>query len=317
MNANSTEIYKILSENNEIALGCHVNPDGDAIGSTLGFALCLSLMGKKPIVLIEDYSEKYSFIKGSEFIFKGNYDELNPELFISLDCGSADRLGNAEAVFKRAKETIAVDHHVSNTKFANYNIVYPDSSSTCEVVYEIIKNFCVVNKNIAEALYTGIITDTSGFKHKSTSPRTLEVAAQLIRFDIDFSEIQTRVLYSHSKEETAVFLKAVERYKTEDKICYSYLSKEEILNECKADYKDLDGIVEYLLNFEGVEVSVFVYEKPDGTKKISMRSKKADVSKIAIKYNGGGHKLAAGATMNTSVEEAIQTIINEIKNELV
>lgn len=317
MNANSTEIYKILSENTEIALGCHVNPDGDAIGSTLGLALCLSLMGKKPIVLIEDYSEKYSFIKGGEFIFKGNYDELSPELFISLDCGSSDRLGAAEAVFKRAKETIAVDHHVSNTQFANYNIVYLDSSSTCEVVYEIIKNFCVVNKNIAEALYTGIITDTSGFKHKSTSPRTLEVAAQLIRFDIDFSEIQTKVLYSHTKEETEVFLKAVERYKMEDKICYSYLSKEEILNECKADYKDLDGIVEYLLNFEGVEVSIFVYEKPDGSKKISMRSKKADVSKIAVKYNGGGHKLAAGATMNTSVEEAIQTIINEIKNELI
>lgn len=317
MDANSTEIYQILSESNDIALGCHVNPDGDAIGSTLGFALCLSLMGKKPVVLIEDYSEKYSFIKGSEFIFKGNLDELKPDLFISLDCGSSDRLGSAEAVFNRAEKTLAVDHHVSNTNFATYNIVYPESSSTCEVVYEMVKNFCVLNHDIAEALYTGIITDTSCFKHNSTSPRTLEVAAQLIKFGIDFSDIQTRVLYSHTKEETAVFIKAVQKYKIEDKICYSFLTKEEILNDCKADYKDLDGIVEYLLNFEGVEVSVFVYEKPDGTKKISMRSKKLDISKIAMKHNGGGHKLAAGATMNTSVEEAIQTIINEIKNELV
>lgn len=316
MDANSMQIYKILSKYDNIVLGCHTNPDGDAIGSTFGFALCLKLMGKNPIVLIEDYSRKYSFINGSELIFKGDYNELNPELFISLDCGSADRLGDAAGVFDRAEVTIAVDHHVSNTEFADYNIVYPQSSSTCEVVYEIIKNFCVLNHDIASALYTGIISDTSGFKHNSTSSRTLEIAAQLIKYDIDFSEIQTAVLYSHTEKENAVFVKAIERYTIDGNICYSYLTKEEILDECKADYKDLDGIVEYLLNFEGVSASVFVYEKPDGTKKISMRSKKADVASIAVKYNGGGHKLAAGASLNTSIEEAIDTIVNEIKNEL-
>lgn len=317
MEANSPQIYDILTKYDSIALACHTNPDGDAIGSALGLALCLRLMGKKPFVLIEDYSEKFDFIKGREMIYKGDFDELKPELFISLDCGSSDRLGAAEAVLKRAKETLAIDHHISNTGFADNNIVYPNASSTCEIVYETIKNFCAVNKDIAEALYTGIITDTSGFKHNSTSPRTLEAAAQLIKFGIDFSAIQTRVLYSHSEKETAVFLKAVGRYKIDGKICVSYITKDEIINECGADYKDLDGIVEYLLNFNGIEASVFAYEKADGIKKISMRSKSTDVSRIAVKYNGGGHKLAAGASLNMPMEEALDTIVKEIKKELV
>ena len=208
MQTNSPQIYELISKYDNIVIGSHTNPDGDAVGSSLGLALCLAIMGKKPIVLLEDYSCKYSFIKGKEYIFKEDYDSLEPQLFISLDCSSPDRLGRAESVFKRAAETMCIDHHISNKNFADYNIVLADSSSTCEVVYDIIKNFCVLNESIAEALYTGIVSDTSAFKHKSTSPATLEAAARLISLGIDFSKIQTDVLYSHSKEQTAVFLKA-------------------------------------------------------------------------------------------------------------
>ncbi len=316
MQTNSPQIYELISKYDNIVIGSHTNPDGDAVGSSLGLALCLAIMGKKPIVLLEDYSCKYSFIKGKEYIFKEDYDSLEPQLFISLDCSSPDRLGRAESVFKRAAETMCIDHHISNKNFADYNIVLADSSSTCEVVYDIIKNFCVLNESIAEALYTGIVSDTSAFKHKSTSPATLEAAARLISLGIDFSKIQTDVLYSHSKEQTAVFLKALGRYVIDGEICWSYLTKDEIINECKADYNDLDGISEYLLNFVGVSVSVFVYEKEDGTKKISMRSKELDISAVAVKYNGGGHKLAAGASITGSVDYAVETIVNEIKKEL-
>lgn len=317
MKINSIELYNVINSYDEIILSCHVNPDGDAVGSTLGLAQCLHLMGKKPVVLIDDYSEKYKFIKGREFIYEGDYDKLDSTLFICLDCGSDDRLGEACEVFKRAKQTIVIDHHVSNTEFGDYNIVFPNSSSTCEVVFETFKNFCMINYDIAVAFYTGIITDTSGFKHTSTTPRTLEVAAKLIGFGINFSEIQTRVLYTHSQNETAVFLKAVGRYKIDGKVCYSYLTKDEIINECGADYKDLDGIVEYLLNFEGMEVAVFGYEREDSSIKISMRSNSTDIGKIAVEHEGGGHKFAAGANFSSSMQEALETVVEEIKKELV
>lgn len=319
MQTNAPEIYEIISRCNNIVLGCHINPDGDAVASVLGLALCLSVMGKEPVVIVEDYNDKYNFIKGKEYIFKGDLNELNPDLFISLDCGSIDRLGDAEDVFKRANETMCIDHHISNTEFADYNIVCPDASSTCEVIYEIVSNFCMLNRDIADAIYAGIIYDTNGFKNTSTSPRTFEISSQLIKFGIDFSGIQTAVLSSHSEKETAVFIKAVSRYTIDNGICCSYLTKDEILNQCGADYQDLDGIVEYLLNFRNVDVSVFVYEREDGSKKISMRSKKIDISNIALKYNGGGHKLAAGANMDSSVsiEDAIKTMVNSIKNELI
>lgn len=311
----STEIYRIIANNDIIVIAAHVNPDGDAVSAVLSFAQSMNVMGKKPIVLLEDYSEKYNFIKGREFIFKGDFDTLNPDLFFAIDCGDKKRLGKAEEVFDRAKITFNIDHHISNNSFAQYNIVKADSSSSSEIIFDIIKNFCSINKDIASAIYSGIISDTCGFKYSCTKPKTHEVAATLIKYDIPFTQIHSNLLYSHSVEEAKVLATAIDNFKTCNNITYSKLSKEEI-KKCNASYNDLDGIVEFLLNIKGTDVSLFVYEKEDKTVKMSFRSKSIDVNKIASKFGGGGHKLAAGANTDKSIDDILSLALKEIKNEL-
>ncbi len=309
----STDIYKIWSESKNIIISTHTNPDGDAVGAVLALAMTVKIIGAEPIILIENYSEKFDFIKGKEYIYDGdNYDEIKPDVFIAVDCGSKDRLGMAEAVFDRANSTFNIDHHVSNDNFAQNNIVLGGDSSSCEVVYKIIKNFCILNKDIAEALYTGIVTDTFGFKYNSTSKKTMEIGGSLIEFGINPSEVQDKVLYEHTTVEVEAFRRALNNLKFDGDIAYTYLSYDEI-KECGVSNGDLDGIVEYILNIKGMSISVFVYGKKDGRTKISLRSKKIDVNKIASTFGGGGHLLAAGAIFDGSVEEALNIVLNEIK----
>lgn len=311
----STDIYEILSKSKNVVISTHTNPDGDAVGSSLALAMAVAEIGVKPIVLIEEYSEKYDFIKGTEYIYKGDYDELEPDVFIAVDCGSKERLGQAEKVFDRAKTTFNIDHHISNNGYAMDNVVQGGASSACEVVYDVIKTFCQVNKDIAEALYTGIVTDTYGFKYNATSRHTMEIGGQLIEMGIAFSEIQDRVLYEHSETEVEIFKKALNNFKIDGKVAYTTLTLDEMA-ECGATNKDLDGIVEYILNIQGVEVSTFVYQKGENLCKISLRSKKIDVNEIASKFGGGGHILASGASFEGTIDNALNSVLTEIKKRV-
>ncbi|MBR1737990.1 MAG: bifunctional oligoribonuclease/PAP phosphatase NrnA [Firmicutes bacterium] len=315
MESYDIELQEAIKNGNNICIAGHINPDGDAVSSALGLALCLKMIGKDVTVLLEDYSHKFHYIKGKEMIYKGDYDKLAPDLFIAVDCGSKDRLGDAQSVFDRTEKTINIDHHISNTEYAKYNVVYPNASSSSEVVFEIIRNFSVITDDIATALYTGIVSDTGGFKHNCTSPRTHEIASVLIGFDVPYSEIQNRILYSKSREELSVFIKALGKLKIENGISRITLTKDEIA-ESGATYKDLDGIVSFILNVDDVDASVFIYEKENGKSKVSMRSISTDVSGIAVKHGGGGHKLAAGADFDCSVEEAEKIIVKELEAAL-
>ncbi|MCI8805551.1 MAG: bifunctional oligoribonuclease/PAP phosphatase NrnA [Clostridiales bacterium] len=311
----STDIYEIWAMSKNIVISTHLSPDGDAVGAVMALAMAVSEIGAKPIVLIENYAEKFDFIKGKEYIFDGDYDTIEPDVFIAVDCGAKKRLGKAESVFERAKTTFNIDHHISNNNFADNNIVLGGVSSSCEVVFEIIKNFCTLDKYMAEALYTGIVTDTFGFKYNSTSKKTMEIGGGLIDFGIDYSSIQDKVLYEHTKTEVEIFKKALENLKFEGRIAYTYLTSED-LKKCGATSKDLDGIVEYILNIKDMEISAFIYEKDENLCKISLRSKSADVNKIASIFDGGGHMLAAGASIKGDLNSVISYVLTEIKKEL-
>lgn len=317
MDFNSPDIYRILDESNNIAISAHLSPDGDAVGSCAAMALALEMIGKKPVIFLEKYNDKFKFLKGLKFVTDQIHCDRIFDLFISLDCGSKDRLSGFQVLFDNARKTMVIDHHISNTLFGDINIVYPNASSTCQVVYEIIKNFCNLNKDIAEALYTGILTDTNGFMHTCTSTRTHEIAAQLLMAGISSSELHERLLYSHSVSEMRICGYAFSKAVIDDKICYCQLSRDEIENRCGAQYSELDTIVSYLLNCNGIEASAFIYEKPDGTVKASMRSKKINVSAIAEKYGGGGHIMAAGVSFyNSDIETVRKIIVEEFKEAM-
>lgn len=303
---------KDIKKCENIVLAGHISPDGDAISSCLALGVSLEKLGKKPTILLESY-ERYSYLKGSHMIFKGDYDNMGADMFISLDCGDIKRLGQAEKVFLNAKKTVNIDHHITNDNFGDINIVNTDASSTCEIVYEIINRIGNIDKHIAEALYTGIVFDTSGFKHKSTKKRTYEVASKLAGLGIDNSFIHTELLYTHTFENARLLAKAIQNLQREGNTVITTLTKSEILNECSSGYIHLEGISGYMLDFKGIDVAVFLYEKENGDIKISFRSKDLDVNKIAQKYGGGGHILASGAMVSMPLLKAKQIMLKEIE----
>ncbi|MDO4300657.1 MAG: bifunctional oligoribonuclease/PAP phosphatase NrnA [Clostridia bacterium] len=308
-------IIKDIENVQTIYITGHTNPDGDCIGSAFGFALAMARLGKKPVILLEDYAERFNILEGREYVFKGDYSHIEPEIMFSIDCGSKERLGIAESVFERAGYTYNIDHHISNTNFADVNIINGNASSACEVIYEIISRFTDIDKDIATALYTGLLTDTGGFRHNCTSERTHQIAGKLVALGVDTPAIHTRFLMEHSLAEAKIFARAISKMELKNKIAYTYVTKED-MESCGASPKNLDAIVGYLLNTEGAEVSLFASERENNVVKLSFRSKNIDVNAIAALYGGGGHILAAGASAEGNISDILNKTIKEIEKRL-
>lgn len=308
-------ILKDIENIQTIYIAGHVNPDGDAIGSCFGFALAMARLGKTPVILLDSYSEKFNILKGREYVYKGDYSELNPEIFFALDCGDMDRLGEAKAVFEKAENTYNIDHHISNTYYAQNNIVNGDASSASEVIYELINGFTDMDRDIAAALYTGILTDTGGFKHSCTSERTHEIAGRLVSEGADTVRLHSRFMYEHTLTEAKIFAVAIDKMKLEDHIAYTFLTKAD-KDSVGADSKDLDGIVAYLLNTESAELALFASERDNGIVKLSFRSNEIDVNEVARQFGGGGHKLASGASVKGEIKEVMAQALNILKDRI-
>ncbi len=304
-----------LEHSQNIVISGHTSPDGDAISASLSLAMALEKIGKSPIVLLEECGDTFSYIKGYDKIYRDSYEKLdNIDLFICADCGDIDRLGDAKVVFNKAKYTVNIDHHISNDSFADLNIVNPKSSSTSEIIFEIVNHIGTLDIDIATAIYTGIVFDTGGFKYSSTTKRTHEIAGELIELGVNNHDIHSIVLSMHTLENSKLLAKAIENIYIEKDIIITTLSKDEI-EKCNATSKDTGAIVQYLLDTKGMNVSVFLYEKGENVLKASFRSKKIDVNKIASTFGGGGHMLASGATiLNMSLEQAKEDILKKIKN---
>lgn len=316
MGRNNTyeEIAEIIKNSDTIALSGHVSPDGDSIGSCLSLAMTLKKMSKNVFVIMEDIPSKYSYMKGQELIFQ-NPPDIVPDLFIALDCGDLDRLGAGEVFFKKAKTNIVIDHHISNQYFGEYNLVEPNASSTCELVFCIIEHLCEPDKDIAEAIYSGIISDTGGLRFSSTSERTLNIVGKLLKHNISFTDIYTEIMFRHTYSEAMAFSKVIGKMQMIDNIAYSSISLEE-MKALSSKSSELDGISEYMLNTKGAAVSVFAYEKSEGEVKISLRSKSFDVSNIAVGYGGGGHRNAAGCSFSGNISKVLEEVLNNVSGEL-
>lgn len=307
-------IQKIEHSQNIVIAG-HTSPDGDAISAALALAMTLKKMDKKPIVLLEKTGDVFSYIKGYEEIYTQDYNSIKDvDLFISVDCGDIERLGEAKKVFEKAKYTVNIDHHVSNNNFGDLNIVNIKSSSTSEIIFEISNHIGAIDLDIATAIYTGIVFDSGGFKFNCTTKRTHQIAGELVKIGVDTHTIHSIILSLHTIENSRLLAKAIENIYIENDIAVSTLSKEEI-EKCNATSKDTGNIVQYLLDTKNINVAVFIYEKEDNILKVSFRSKTIDVNKIANTFGGGGHILASGATItNMKLEQAKEDILQKIRN---
>ena len=211
MKANDSfeKIMECILSAETITLTGHINPDGDAIGACLALGGALEKSGKKVQVVLEKYADKYHLIPNGHLVCEAEKAEV-PELFIALDCGDEDRLGAAGKIFQKAAKKINIDHHGSNSFFGELNYVDADASSTSEIIFRLLKDRLPITAAEAAGLYAGLIYDTGGFRHSSTSPETMKIAGELMGYGIPFTEIYNRFFDSRSFSELKIMGKALD-----------------------------------------------------------------------------------------------------------
>lgn len=313
-------ILKKIEESKNIIISSHVNPDGDAIGSGLSLFLALKDNYKNKnirFILEDDVPSNMNFLEGAKLIekFEDSMENIPCDLFITVDSATFERIGKTGLLKKNAFSINIDHHHLSNPMYGDINIV-KEASSTSEIIFFVLRDMLniEIDKKVAEAIYTGIITDTGNFKYESTTKETFYVGGELIEKGIDRIKISDAVYKNKSLGAMKILGKSLSEMKVipEKKLVYFFLKKEFAEKENIKKY-ETDGIVENLLEYKDCDVSVFFREIENNKIKGSMRSKNsADVNEIASIFGGGGHKRAAGFTSDLTEEEIIKKICEKL-----
>lgn len=311
-----SKIAKIAKEYDHVHLIGHVHPDGDCLGATLAMCMLLERLDVKATVLLEESPLGYEYLPMATYISHDIPEEC--ELLITLDSSDIERLGKFGSLIEGAKRIINIDHHFSNTLFGDDNIVDAKASSTCELLYQLIDDKSILDRSIAEALYTGIIYDTGCFKHSNTTDLTHTTAGALIQYGFDFTWIINHMFFEKPFKTYKAQGLAYARLMVleEGKVAISYLNLEDFqkLELVKAH---TESIVQYMNEIAGVEVALFFYEIEEGLYKVSLRSKgQVDVCLVASKFGGGGHIKASGASLSGSIDEVIEAVMDEVLIQL-
>lgn len=312
-------ISEILGDAKTIGIAGHVRPDGDCVGSCMG--LYLYLKQEYPQLEVDIYLDHpkhdFYYIEGMQEIRMEADESKVYDLFVTCDVSSKDRIGVAMACFDSARRTYCIDHHISNTGFADDNYVRGEISSASEVLYTLLDPQ-KVTRPVAEAIYTGIIHDTGVFQYSSTTPQTMEIAGRLMATGFDFSKIIDESFF----EKTYIQNQVMGRVLTESILFFEGKCIAGILRRKDLDFygitgKDLDGIVSQLRLTKGVQVAIFIYEFETMRFKVSLRSnEKVDVSKVAVYFGGGGHARAAGCDMSGTAYDVLNNLSEQIEKQL-
>lgn len=313
------QLIEMIEKADSIGICGHIRPDGDCTGSCLGLYQYIkdNYKDKKLNVYMDEFSESFQFLSGSGEVLHEVSDDIVYDLFISLDCGDRERIGCGRELFLKARNTLCIDHHISNTGYGNINIVEPDKSSTCEVLFTLL-NEEDITKETAEAIYLGIVHDTGVFKHSSTSGETMNIAGRLMEKGAASYEIIDHTFYQKTYIQNQILGRCLLEsiLLLDGRVIASCVDKK-TLDFYEAKPADLDGVIDQLRVTKGVEAAILAYETDFKEYKVSMRSNgKVDVSKIAVYFGGGGHIKAAGCTMKGSHRDAITNLLRHIESQL-
>lgn len=308
------DAIKVVRESNLIYVVAHINPDGDAIGSTFAIYFALKELGKDVHVVMPSYSTVFDFLPGIDTRVD-NIKEDEYDLLIALDSSDHTRLALSEEDFNKAKKVIMMDHHQMSRPYGDFRYIYDLKSSASEIAYLFIKELGIeFTSDIATLLYTGIMTDTGSFNYNNTSAATLRAAAELVEFGAKYIEVCKKLNDTMKEAKLRLVAKTIDNMESfyDGKFKYSYVSYEDI-NKLGINDEESEGMTNYLRSIEGCEVAAYVRGRSDGTLKVSMRSNgKVDISRIAIEFGGGGHPRAAGYTMRESLEIEKEKLIKAV-----
>jgi bifunctional oligoribonuclease and PAP phosphatase NrnA len=298
----------------------HENPDGDALGSLLATTLALRSLGKDVEMYLSGSAPppaEYRFLDLRE-VQRTLPDDIGERVLLAVDCANERRIGESETGVDRAALVVNVDHHHDNSRFGTVNLVVDDASSTAEIVRDVLRALDVpLTPEIAEALYVALVTDTGRFQYSNTTPKSLRLAAELVEAGANVHDIFRHVYETVQFAKLKLLARALERAQVFEggRLVVSYLVKDDFA-DVGAEEPFSEGIIDHLRAVEGSEMVALIREPPrlEGTeRRVSLRSShdEVDVSAIARKLGGGGHRQAAGFSSTRSIPELIEFLRRE------
>jgi phosphoesterase RecJ-like protein len=308
------QLRALLDGAESIAILSHIRPDGDAVGSVLALSLSLAEHGKHVTpVLIDGVPERFRFLPAAETIVQTLPDGL--DLLVAVDCADLQRTGLPADVLRQPD--INIDHHPTNTRYAALNIVEPAASATAEILYDLLAALSLpINPDVASNLLAGIVMDTIGFRTDSVAPRLLRMAADLMERGAVLHEIYLRGLEQRSLTEIRYWERGLAKLSFEAGLIWTSLTPDDRQSVGYPGKDDAD-LINLLSVIEGARVSVVFVEQPQGEIKVSWRSRDGlDVSSVARQFGGGGHKPAAGATIQGKLEEVQKRVLSATRDLL-
>ncbi len=306
-NASLRQIGEALLEAGSILVFPHTSPDGDAMGSSIALCRALREEGKECYVLLEDRLPEYISFLEHECCTRDMDVIAEPDAVICVDCSEENRIPERLSLYKNAGRRLCIDHHINKDGFGDLYYINEGVAAAAELIYTLIREMdWTLDGASAEALYTGIVTDTGSFQYSNTTPETHIIAARLIAEGVNVNDISVKlyqnVSLSQAKAESKIMNNMV--LFAEGKGAISYITKDE-LKALDATVDDTESAIDMLRNIRGVEIAAFLKEKDNGIK-VSLRAKNdGNVQKIAKSFGGGGHKKAAGFTIEGELNEVL------------
>ncbi|MGH3036528.1 MAG: DHH family phosphoesterase [Gaiellaceae bacterium] len=313
-------VAKAIRSHDRFLVTTHENPDGDALGSIVAMSLALEQLGKDAVMYLSGsvpLPHEYGFMQ-LDGVRRTPPDDAAERVVLALDCANERRLGPDSALLEAAPLVVDVDHHHDNSRFGDVNLVVPDASSTGEILRDVFVDLGVrLTPEIAEALYIAVVTDTGRFQYANTTPRALRLAAELVEAGANVHRVFQDVYENVAFAKIKLLARALEKARVVEggRIIVSDLERSDF-DAAGAEEPFAEGIIDFLRAVEGTELVALIREPPtqNGPKRrISLRTRAEgiDVSAIARKSGGGGHRQAAGFSSEASVDEITDFIRRE------
>ncbi len=318
-----TKFKQVIDEINKgktFLVSSHVNPEGDAVGSLLSLTLGLKELKKDVTAYLYDPVPKtFKFLPFADKVANKIDENKIYDAVFAVDCGQKDRLGEDFGRIKNKGKLINIDHHATNDRFGDINVIDADASAAGEMVYDLLKEIPVsINRDMAINIYTSILTDTGSFRYSCTTPKTFGIAGEMLKLGANPWDISQKVYESNPVNKLKLLASVLNTLElTNDGKVASLVVTLDTLNKASATKEEADGFVNYARTIEGVEVGILLREAKPGEYKISFRSKgRIDVAGISQEFGGGGHMNAAGCNIKGNLKDIKEKVISATEKRM-
>ena len=297
-----------------VALACHLNPDGDALGSMLGLLHVLRAAGADVVASFSEpftVAPHYRELPGLDLLTHPAEFPTEPDVMVTFDCGSFGRLGDLEPAAKAARELIVLDHHVSNTRYGTINVIDPSAAASGVLVRRLVQVLGLpLTTDAAVALYAALVCDTGRFQYETTTPSVFELACELVTFDVPVSRLSRQLFEEHRFAYLKLLGEALERAEldVERRFVWTVVTQD-MLQRHGVTLEEVEGLIDIVRRTTEAEVTCVLKEEADGSVRVSLRSLgDVDVRLIAADNGGGGHRFAAGFESTLDIPSVVANI---------